>query len=72
MPTAQASQVTRFNCPNCDAPYLLVRVDAESVTTDSQVECLTCGAPLQGREGRVVLKYFLLGPGRRVGKRRVA
>ena len=69
MATAQS---VRFNCPNCDAQYKLIRVEADSVTADRQIECLTCGTPLQGREGRTVLKYFLLETSQRGGKRRVA
>jgi predicted RNA-binding Zn-ribbon protein involved in translation (DUF1610 family) len=59
MPTAQQS---RFRCPNCGALYEIVRVEAESVTVDRELSCLMCGAPLQGREGRSVLKYFLVEP----------
>lgn len=68
MATAQA---LRFQCPNCDALYQLIRIETDSVTADRQIECLTCGAPLQGRDGRYLLKYFLLGSSQRVGKRRV-
>jgi DNA-directed RNA polymerase subunit RPC12/RpoP len=68
MATAQAM---RFNCPNCGALYQLIRIEADSVMADRQIECLTCGTPLQGREGRYVLKYFLLDSSHRVGRRRV-
>ena len=70
MATAQA---LRFNCPNCDALYQLIRIETDSVTAtaDRQIECLACGAPLQGRDGRYLLKYFLLDSSQRVGKRRV-
>lgn len=72
MPAAEAPSVTRFNCPNCDAMYDLVRTEAETVTTDRKLVCLTCGAPLQSREGRFILKYFLLEPVRRhLGRRRM-
>jgi hypothetical protein len=64
------AQAVRFHCPNCDAPYQLIRVEADTITADRQIECLTCGAPLQGREGRYVLKYFLLDVSQRVGRRR--
>jgi predicted Zn finger-like uncharacterized protein len=67
MATAQAM---RFNCPNCDARYQLIRVESDSITANRQVECLTCGAPLQGREGRYALKYFLLDSSQRAGRRR--
>lgn len=51
---------SQFQCPNCDARYQVVRIEAETVTVDRELTCLRCGAPLQGREGRFVLKYFLL------------
>jgi hypothetical protein len=57
MATAQES---RFQCPNCGAVYQLVRVVAETVAVDRELTCLGCGGSLQGREGRFVLKYFLL------------
>jgi transcription elongation factor Elf1 len=57
MATAQQS---RFRCPTCGSLYEIVRVEAESVTVDRELSCLMCGAPLQGREGRYVLKYFLV------------
>lgn len=41
MATAQA---LRFQCPNCDALYQLIRIETDSVTADRQIECLTCGA----------------------------
>jgi hypothetical protein len=51
---------SRSNCPNCDAVYEVVRVEAEDVAVDRELACLSCGAPLQARQGRFVLKYFLL------------
>jgi transposase-like protein len=51
---------SRFNCPNCSAHYEVVRVEAENVAVDRELACLSCGAPLQSRRGRFVLKYFLL------------
>jgi transcription elongation factor Elf1 len=68
MPKAEA---VYFNCPNCGALYDLVRVEAEPVMINHELACLLCGAPLQGREGRFVLKYFLLEPSRVARKRRV-
>jgi predicted RNA-binding Zn-ribbon protein involved in translation (DUF1610 family) len=62
MSAAEAPRVTRFNCPNCDAKYDLVRTEAEPVTTDRELVCLSCGGPLRSREGRFILKYFLLEP----------
>jgi hypothetical protein len=56
-----AAQVSRFQCPNCGAPYQIVHVEADAASVDRALTCLCCDAPLQGREGRFVLKYFLLG-----------
>jgi predicted RNA-binding Zn-ribbon protein involved in translation (DUF1610 family) len=52
---------SRFNCPNCGALYEVVHVEAENVAIDRELACLSCDAPLQSRQGRFVLKYFLLG-----------
>jgi predicted RNA-binding Zn-ribbon protein involved in translation (DUF1610 family) len=61
---------SRFNCPNCSAVYEVVSVEAENVAVDRELTCLSCGAPLQSRQGRFVLKYLLLTPRRSVGARR--
>jgi hypothetical protein len=50
---------TRFDCPNCDAEYKLVRAEA-GPPPDRQIVCRRCGSPLQGREGNFILKYFLV------------
>jgi hypothetical protein len=55
------SQSTSFECPNCAAKYEVVRVDAPpGPTIDREITCVSCGGPLQGREGPFVLKYFLI------------
>ena len=46
--------------PNCKALYQLVRVEAGPETIDREITCQVCGSPLAGREGKFVLKYFLL------------
>jgi predicted nucleic acid-binding Zn ribbon protein len=51
---------SRFNCSNCGAAYEVVHVEAENVANDCELACLSCGAPLQSRQGRFVLKYFLV------------
>jgi DNA-directed RNA polymerase subunit RPC12/RpoP len=51
---------SRFNCSNCGALYEVVHVEAESIAIDRELACLSCGAPLQSRQGRFLLKYFLL------------
>ena len=60
-------ETTRFDCPNCAAEYKLVRAEA-GPPPDHQIECRRCGAPLQGREGKFILKYFLVGRGRTQAK----
>ena len=56
-----ATQPTAFDCYNCGAKYKLVRVEAPpEPTTDRQIVCLSCGGPLNGREGAFLLKYFLI------------
>jgi len=54
------SPASRFNCPNCGAVYEVVYVEAEIVALYRELACLSCGAPLQARQGRFALKYFLL------------
>jgi ssDNA-binding Zn-finger/Zn-ribbon topoisomerase 1 len=69
-------QESRFQCPNCGALYELVCVEADTVSVDRGLTCLSCGAPLQARQGRFALKYFLLErshsatPRRAVGTRK--
>ena len=49
-----------FVCPNCDALYKLVKVEAGPETVVREVACRSCEAPLSGTEGKFILKYFLL------------
>ena len=51
---------TRFDCPTCGAGYKLVRVEADLRSDNRQITCRKCGGPLQGRQGNMVLKYFLV------------
>jgi hypothetical protein len=48
---------SRFDCPHCGATYTLVRVEAESARADGQIACRSCGGPLDGHDGRFILKY---------------
>jgi predicted nucleic acid-binding Zn ribbon protein len=59
-PMTSQAPVTHYECPNCRAQYRLVRVDADANAPDREITCRSCGAPLQGREGRYALKYFLV------------
>jgi hypothetical protein len=48
-------------CPNCDALYQLVKLEAGPETiTDRKFPCRACGAPLDAHDSEFVLKYFLL------------
>jgi hypothetical protein len=49
-----------FQCPQCAAAYQVVRVEADAAA-DRDIACPACGAPLQGRDGSFILKYFLTG-----------
>ena len=49
-----------FNCPNCNALYQVVKVEAGPETVDRDITCRACGAPLPAREGKSVMKYFIL------------
>jgi hypothetical protein len=56
----------RFNtitCPNCNALYQVVKVEATPETNNREIACGVCGAPLAGREGEFVLKYFFMRKG---------
>jgi hypothetical protein len=55
--------------PNCQALYHVVKVEAGPETTEAELTCRACGAPFPGREGKIVLKYFMLRHGAR-GRRR--
>ena len=57
-----------FTCPNCKALYQVVKVEAGPETSDRELICRVCGAPLASREGKFVLKYFLLRKAARVQK----
>jgi hypothetical protein len=59
------SQAEAFSCPNCNSRYKLVRAEADPESPEGQVPCRQCGAPLNGREGHLVLKYFLVDKPRR-------
>jgi hypothetical protein len=60
MPGGRPPAFGRFTCPNCDAYYQLVKVEAGPETRDGEIVCWVCGAPLAPRDGEFVLKYFLL------------
>jgi hypothetical protein len=53
---------TSFHCPNCQAEYKVVRVEAPP-THDQLLTCLSCRGPLNNREGKFALKYFRVDDG---------
>jgi hypothetical protein len=63
---------SRFGCPHCGAQYTLVRVEAESATADGQIACRSCGGPLDGHDGRFILKYFLVDRPTRADRSKLA
>ena len=66
----QTTVVHSFTCPNCQALYHVVKVEAGPETVFQDVTCGVRGEPLVGREGEFVLKYFLLRKAGRVQKGR--
>jgi predicted Zn finger-like uncharacterized protein len=59
MSSQSSSQASvRTNCPHCGAAYKVVQIEAPSDPVE--ITCRSCGGPLQGREGRFLLKYFLV------------
>jgi hypothetical protein len=46
-----------FRYPNCDAEYLVERVEAAPTHRQVQVVCVECGGPLRNREGKFALRY---------------
>ena len=53
-----------FICPRCTTRYHVVQVEA-GPSTDVEINCLACDQPLRSRDGRFILKYFLLDGRRR-------
>jgi hypothetical protein len=47
-----------FSCPNCEAKYKVVRLEAPPTHDDPPLLCLSCGGPLRNRDGKFALKYF--------------
>jgi predicted Zn finger-like uncharacterized protein len=49
-----------FKCPDCGAGYKVVRAEGELKHADDEINCRHCGATFEGRDGPMVLKYFLV------------
>ena len=47
-----------FKCPNCEALYQLVKVEAGPETTFHDVACLSMRRAASGARGNLILKYF--------------
>ena len=60
MPGGRPPAFNPFTCPNCGAFYQVVKAEAGPETDNREINCRACGDPLAGREGKFVLKYFLL------------
>ena len=54
-----------YVCPTCGAEYNVVRVEAKPAVQEGRLTCTKCGGPLNAREGRFMLEYFLVGGSRR-------
>jgi hypothetical protein len=55
------SMATLFLCPVCAAKYEVIGFEAPpEPTTEGELACLCCGGPLRAREGKFLLKYFLI------------
>ena len=50
-----------FDCRTCGAKYQVIRVEApEEPTIYGEIVCVCCGGQLAGRDGSLLLKYFLV------------
>jgi len=49
--------------------YQVITEEAGPETVYSEITCNACGGPLPNREGKYVLKYFLLRKGARFQQR---
>ena len=60
LPSMDQQHTASFVCPACGAKYKLVRVEAAAGSQDRAISCRSCGEPLQARQDRFLLKYFLV------------
>ena len=49
-----------FFCPTCRALYQIIKVEAAPETNYREITCRDCGTPFPARDGKFVLKYFML------------
>jgi hypothetical protein len=61
MANGRESGFNRFACPTCQALYDVVKVEAgPEADSGRQLTCRSCGTPLAARDGKFILKYFML------------
>jgi predicted Zn finger-like uncharacterized protein len=60
MPAGSPSGSFFFTCPHCDALYQIVKSEAGPESVNREVACRSCDAPMPGRDGPFVIKYFHL------------
>ena len=58
-PVAQ-DQPQEFGCPQCQARYKIVRVDAGPQPVNRPLYCKVCRWPFVSTDGEDILKYFLI------------
>jgi hypothetical protein len=50
-----------FKCPHCNALYEIIKPEAGPETIAArEITCRVCAGPLPARDGKSILKYFLL------------
>jgi hypothetical protein len=59
------NEAKRCDCPTCGAEYKVIRVETKPAEREGRLTCAKCGGPLNAREGRFMLEYFLLGASQR-------
>jgi hypothetical protein len=60
MPAGAPSGWFFFTCSHCDALYQIVKGEAGLESVNREVACRSCRAPMPGRDGQFVIKYFHL------------
>jgi hypothetical protein len=58
MPGGRSSGL--FTCTNCGALYQWIKGEAGPESVSRDVACRSCDAPMPGRDGEFVMKYFHL------------
>jgi len=58
--TRGEDRAEEFECPQCQARYRIVRVNAGPQTIAGSVQCKVCAQPFVSKDGNDVLTYFLI------------